>query len=150
MMWFRERRKLNENVAHLLETAISRAEKVVEWLRFDGAVIRHALRNGGDPELTIPNDNLRLLLAEQAAALLMTKENSMLLRGRKHLFSVRPFYVPTDPNDFEECVAKIWVQFWPDCPYPKYHELTPDQRYFCFGPDGVKFDPQKRKTPPSK
>jgi hypothetical protein len=58
-MWFRERRALSDNLAGLLETALSRTEKLVDWMRIDAAVVRYALKNGGDAELTVPNNDLR-------------------------------------------------------------------------------------------
>jgi hypothetical protein len=113
-------------------------------MQVDAALIRHALKTGGDASLTIPNDDLRLLLAEQMASILMAKENLMALQGRKHFFDIRPLYVPISPSDFDECVARIWVHMWPDCPYPRYEQLSAEQRYFCFGPDGKKFAPVKK------
>jgi hypothetical protein len=141
-MWFRERRVLTDNLARLLETARSTADKLVEWMQFDAAIVRYALRNGGDADLTIPDDDLRLILAEQLASIMMANENLMRLRRKKHFFNIRPIYVPTSPDDFEECVAKVWVRIWPDCRYPRYDRLTPEQQYFCFGPDGeTRFGP---------
>jgi hypothetical protein len=58
----------------------------------------------------------------------------MLLRGRKHLFSIRSINLSSDPQSFEECVARIWAHMWPHCRYPRYEHLTPEQRHFCFGP----------------
>jgi hypothetical protein len=107
-------------------------------MQWDAAIVRYALRNGGDSDLTVPNDDLRLLLAEQLASILMANENLMLLRGKKHFFRIRPIYVPISPDDFEECVAKVWAHIWPDCRYPRYERLTAEQRYICFGPDGEK------------
>lgn len=142
-MWFGKRRALTNNLVTLLASVHSTTERLVEWMRTDAALVRYALRNGGDADLTVPNDDLRMLLAEQLAAILMAKENVMLLQGRKHLFSINPIYVPIDPENLEECVARIWAHMWPDCPYPRYERLTPEQRYFCFGADGKKrFGPE--------
>jgi hypothetical protein len=85
-MWFGQRRALTNNLVELLASAHSTTEKLVDWMRIDAALVRYALRNGGDAELTVPDDNLRLLLAEQLAAILMAKENLMLLEG-KNLYS---------------------------------------------------------------
>ena len=85
-MWFGKRRALLNNLVALLESVQSTSENLVAWMRTDAALVRYALRNGGDPELTVPNDDLRVLLAEQIAAILMAKENLMLLQGRKHYF----------------------------------------------------------------
>ena len=135
-MWIGKRRTLQSNLAVLLDAAHWTADKLVAWMRTDGALVRYALRDGGDADLTIPSDELRLLLAEQLASVLMAKENLMLLQGRRHLFSIRPTYVPADPEQFEECVAKIWAHIWPDCRYPRNEDLSLEQRYFCFGPGG--------------
>jgi hypothetical protein len=137
-MWFRERRAITNNLAKLLEMAHSTTVKLVEWMQWDAAIVRYALRNGGDADLSFPGDELRLLLAEQLASALMANENLMLLQGKKHLFNIRPIYVPISPDDFEECVAKVWAHVWPDCRYPRYDRLTPEQRFICFGPDGEK------------
>ena len=135
-MWFRKRRELTDNLAAFLAAAHSASDKLIEWMRIDAALIRHALKNGGDKELTVPTDELRILLAEQLAAILMANENLMVLRGKQHFFNIRPLYVPLNPEDYEECVAKVWGRIWPDCRYPRYDKLTPDQRYMCFGPGG--------------
>ena len=142
-MWFGKRRALTDNLVALLESVHSTTDKLVAWMRTDAALVRYALRNGGDADLTVPDDDLRLLLAEQLAAILMAKENLMSLKGKKHLFSIRPVYVPIDPENFEECVARIWAHMWPDCRYPRCEHLTPETRYFCFGPNGKKrFGPE--------
>lgn len=107
MWWLHRRRDLINNVAKLVASAESSAERLIEWMRVDAALIRHALKNGGDAELTVPNDEIRILLAEQLAAILMARENLMLLQAL----------------------------IWPDQPYPRWDCLTPEQRYFCFGPD---------------
>jgi hypothetical protein len=138
MWWFRRRHALTDNVAKLLASAQCSAEKLIEWMRVDAALIRCALKHGGDADLTVPDDNIRILLAEQLAAVLMAKENLMLIQGKSHFFHIRPIYVPIDPNDLDECVAKVWALIWPDCRYPRYERLTPEQRYICFGPDGEK------------
>jgi hypothetical protein len=144
-MWFGKRRTLTSNLAVLLDAANSTADKLVNWMRTDGALIRYALRHGGDADLILPNDDLRLLLAEQLAAVLMAKQNLMLLQGRRHRFRIGPIYVPVDPEQFEECVAKIWAHTWPDCRYPRYGRLTPEERYLCFGPGG-----RSRSGPPEE
>jgi hypothetical protein len=63
-------------------------------MRADAAIAHHALRNGGDAELTVPDNDLRLLLAEQLASLLMANEDLMRLQGKKHLLNIRPIHVP--------------------------------------------------------
>ena len=64
---------------------------------------------------------------------------------KRHLFHIRSVYVPLGPKNLAECVAKIWAQMWPDCRYPRYEHLTPEQRYACFGPGGEKrFGPEPR------
>jgi len=137
-MWFLRRRRLTSNLDALLQDALAATEKLVEWMRIDASLVRFALRNGGDKDLTVPNDDVRLLLAEQYAAMLMAKENVMLLQGKRHFFSIRPIYISSSLDDFQESVAKAWAQLWPDCRYPRYEQLTPEQRYMCFGPDGRK------------
>jgi len=84
-------------------------------------------------------DDIRLLMAEQLAAILMAEENLLLLREKRrerhlHWFSIRKLYVPTDPENYEECVATIWGRLWPESRYPRYDKLTPEQRYICFPP----------------
>jgi hypothetical protein len=80
-MWFGKRRALTDNLVALLESVHSTTDKLVAWMQTDAALVRYALRNGGDADLTVPNDDLRLLLAEQLAAVLMAKDNLLLLRG---------------------------------------------------------------------
>jgi hypothetical protein len=80
-MWFGKRRALTDNLVALLESVHSTTDKLVGWMQTDAALVRSALRNGGDADLTVPNDDLRLLLAEQLAAVLVAKENLLLLRG---------------------------------------------------------------------
>lgn len=140
-MWFREREVLTNNLVRLLETSFSTVNKLAEWMQIDGAIVRYALRNGGDADITFPNDDLRLLLAQQLAALLMAKENLMMLQRKKHLFNIRSIYVPTSPDGFEECVARVSAQMWPDCQYPRWNHLTSEQQYYCFGPNAGRFGP---------
>ena len=143
-MWFGKRRALMANLDSLLTAAASATDQMVNWMQVDAAIIRYTLTTSGVTGLTIPNDDIRLLLAEQLASILMAKENLMALQGRKHFFDIRPLYVPISPGHFDECVAKIWARIWPDCPYPRYEQLSPEQRYFCFGPDAKKFAPVKK------
>lgn len=143
-MWLGKRRALTDNLVALLESVHSTTDKLVTWMRTDAALVRYALRNRGDQELTVPNDDLRLLLAEQPAAVLMAKENLLSFKKRR-LFSIKQIRVPIYPEDFKECIARIWVHMWPDCRYPRYAHLTPEQCYFCFGPDGKsRFGPEAR------
>jgi hypothetical protein len=59
-------------------------------MQWDAAIVRYALRNGGDSDLTLPNDDLRLLLAEQFASILMANDNLGLLQREKNFFNIRP------------------------------------------------------------
>ncbi|MDX2221679.1 MAG: hypothetical protein SFV21_02955 [Rhodospirillaceae bacterium] len=135
-MFFSRKRQLLENAESAVLSAQSALEKTIEWMRVDAALIRYALRNGGDPALTVPTDDVRLLLSDQMAALLVANENLMKLLGKKHFFNIRPFSAPLGLENFDEFKAKVWGLIWPDKRYPRYEELTPEQRYFAFGPGG--------------
>lgn len=136
MIFFSRKRQLLENAWSAVREAQSALEKTIEWMRVDGAPIRYALKKGGDTDLTVPNDDLRLLLADQMALLLIASENLMELLGKKHLFSIRPFYTPLSLENLDEFKARIWGLLWPANLYPRLDELTSDQRYYAFGPGG--------------
>lgn len=134
---FFHRRRLLENALQAVAMARQRLDRSIEMMKTDGAVVRHALKNGGHPELTFPSDELRMLLSEQLAFLMIGTENLMHALGRKHLFEIRPIYPPLDPEDSEKVIARIWAKIWPDHNYPRIHQLTPEERYYAFGPGGL-------------
>ena len=135
-MRFSQQRPTLENALEAVRAAQQGLDRVIEWTKINDAVVRHVLKDSDNAKLLVPDDDLRLCLSEQYAQLQIAQENLMLALGRKHFFSTRPFYAPIDPNDSEEFTAKIWAKLWPDRRYPHIDQLTPEQRYFAFGPDG--------------
>lgn len=135
-MHFSQQRRILENALEAVRAAQQDLNRTIEWTKIDAAIVRHALKNASNAELSVPDDNLRMCLSEQFSHLQIAKENLMHALGRKHLFSIRPYYAPIDPDDSEMLTAKIWAELWPDRRYPRFDQLTPEQRYYAFGPDG--------------
>jgi hypothetical protein len=123
-----------ENALEAVTKTRKSLERSIECVKVDAAAVRYALRHGGDADISIPNDELRMLLTEQVASLLIATENLMQALGRKHSFEIRGVYPPLDPTESEELVAKVWGKIWPDQSYPRLNQLTSEQRYFAFGP----------------
>jgi hypothetical protein len=146
-MFFGRRKTLLRNIEALNKISSDVASRIVDWMNVDASLIRYALRNGGDPDLAVPTEDLRMLIVEQIAATLMLQENLMALQGRKPLIEIGRMPVPLHLDDSEECIARVWARTWPDQRYPRWHKLTADQQYYCFGPEGKKrFGPEPEDT----
>jgi hypothetical protein len=145
-MWFNKRQTQLGNLDQFLENIETTNAQLIDWLKADALSNGSTVNSDGNINAPLLNDDVRLVLAEQLASIFMARENVMAQRGRKHLFQIRPVYVSLSPEDFVECTAKMWMRLWPNSPYPRYEELTREQRYFCFGPDSKKFDPSNREN----
>jgi hypothetical protein len=142
-MFFGRRKMLLRNIEALTKISSDVIAKIVEWMKVDASLVRYALRHGGDPDLSVPTEDLRMLIVEQIAATLMLQENLMALQGRKPLIEIGRMPVPLHLHDTEECLARVWARTWPDQRYPRWDKLTADEQYYCFGPDGKKrFGPE--------